>query len=122
MMQNHISIPATDMPASSAFYATLGLRKIVDNPPDYIRFLCPDLKSTLSLERVDGALEEQSIIVYFECEYLDEKVLELKEQGMKFESGPEDQPWGWREAYLKDPSGTYVCLYYAGSERIRPRK
>ena len=120
MRQNHISVPAVDMEASRAFYQALGLRLIDDNPPDYARFLCSDDEQTLSLGRVDDVGGLQHAIVYFECDDLDKKVEKLRSRGMKFESGPEDQPYGWREAYVQDPVGTWICLFYAGRQRTQP--
>jgi hydroxymethylpyrimidine/phosphomethylpyrimidine kinase len=121
MNQNHLSVPAVDMEDSKAFYRSLGLRQIVDSPPNYSRFLCPDGERTLSIERVDALGGVQHVIVYFECDDVDGTVASLRERGIGFESGPADQPWGWREAYLRDPAGTYICLYRAGSQRTNPR-
>ena len=28
--------------------------------------------------------------------------------------------WLWREAYLRDPDGNKICLYYAGENGLRP--
>jgi hypothetical protein len=58
--------------------------------------------------------------LYFECEDLDAKVAELKNLGLRFEQEPIDQTWLWREAYLKDPSGNKICLFYAGENRQNP--
>jgi hypothetical protein len=30
---------------------------------------------------------------------------------------PQDMPWGWRHAYLKDPDGHPLSLYRAGASR-----
>ena len=37
-----------------------------------------------------------------------------------FDSGPEDQTWLWREAWLRDPDGNRLCLYHAGNNRRFP--
>jgi hypothetical protein len=57
---------------------------------------------------------------YFECEELDARVGELKREGLVFDSGPLDQPWLWREAWLTDPAGVKLCLYSAGAMRRFP--
>ena len=44
----------------------------------------------------------------------------LTAAGLRFESEPVDQPWLWREAYLRDPAGNRVCLFHAGENRRRP--
>jgi hydroxymethylpyrimidine/phosphomethylpyrimidine kinase len=58
--------------------------------------------------------------VYFEVQDLDRRVRELADAGLVFESGPQDQPWLWREAYVRDPAGNLVCLYHAGPNRRFP--
>jgi hydroxymethylpyrimidine/phosphomethylpyrimidine kinase len=40
--------------------------------------------------------------------------------GIAFESPPADQKWLWREAYLRDPDGNLLCLYFAGDNRRYP--
>ncbi|MGA2707979.1 MAG: VOC family protein [Steroidobacteraceae bacterium] len=59
-------------------------------------------------------------IIYFECDDLDAVYEELRTQGIVFDQAPADQPWFWREAYLSDPDGNVLCLYYAGSNRRFP--
>jgi hydroxymethylpyrimidine/phosphomethylpyrimidine kinase len=39
---------------------------------------------------------------------------------MKFETFPEDLPWMWRQAYLKDPAGNRLVLYRAAENRRYP--
>ncbi len=58
--------------------------------------------------------------VYFECEDLDARVATLKAKGIVFDSDPVDQSWLWREAWLTDPAGVKLCLYYAGKNRLDP--
>jgi predicted enzyme related to lactoylglutathione lyase len=60
------------------------------------------------------------IVVYFELEDLDTTVQQLAATGLLFESGPQDQPWLWREAYLRDPAGNRICLFHAGENRRNP--
>jgi hydroxymethylpyrimidine/phosphomethylpyrimidine kinase len=58
--------------------------------------------------------------VYFELEELDATAQQLTAAGLPFESGPRDQPWLWREAYLRDPAGNRICLFHAGPNRHHP--
>jgi hypothetical protein len=60
------------------------------------------------------------VYVYFECEQLDNQIAIFKSRGIKFQSGPEDQSWLWREARLLDPDGNQLILYYAGKNRKNP--
>lgn len=121
MRLNQITIGVTDMKKSIQFYQGLGLIQIVDSEDlHYSRFLCPEGNSTFSLERVEFVSKNPTTIIYFECENLDEKCRELKAAGYNFESEPTDKSWLWREAYLTDPDGNRICLYYAGENRINP--
>ena len=60
------------------------------------------------------------MIVYFEVPDVDAALSALRSAGLTAESGPEDQPWLWREALLRDPAGNAVCLYHAGRNRRFP--
>ena len=117
---NQVTVPSTDLVRSTAFYRSLGLRLIVDSIPRYARFECPDGGSTLSLHRVDSLPVGEGIVLYFECDDLDERVEKLKAAGLEFDSGPEDQRWLWREARLRDPDNHAVILYKAGENRRYP--
>jgi len=112
----------TNKPAESIeFYKKLGLRLIVDSAPRYVRFECPDGGSTFSLHEANElSAANSNIVLYFECENLDAKVEELKKLGLPFEQEPVDQPWLWREAYLRDPVGNRICLFHAGENRQNP--
>jgi uncharacterized glyoxalase superfamily protein PhnB len=105
---------------TAAFYEKLGLKIIVDSLPRYGRWECPDGEATLSIHTAETVPENQSVVLYFECEDLDAKVRELKDRGLNFEQEPTDQVWAWREAYLRDPAGNRICLYFAGENRKNP--
>lgn len=116
---NQVTVPCQDLDASIVFYQALGLRLIVLNPPDYARFECPAGHSTFSLHRHPGA-SPGATVVYFEVADLDATAQTLAAKGLTFEEGPRDQPWLWREAYLRDPAGNRVCLFRAGKNRLNP--
>jgi catechol 2,3-dioxygenase-like lactoylglutathione lyase family enzyme len=121
MRLNQVTVPSIDVARSVEFYKRLGLIQIVDSAPRYARFVCSDGDSTFSIHQVDRATGGgPSVVVYFECDDLDEQIARLKEAGIEVESGPVDQPWMWREAYLRDPDGNLICLYYAGENRLNP--
>ncbi|MFZ5672364.1 MAG: VOC family protein [Pseudomonadota bacterium] len=119
MNLNQISLPARDIKASIAFYRRLGLTLIVETEI-YARFELPDGEATMSLHKTEAALGEEGVYVYFECADLDARVKALQTQGIVFENEPEDQRWLWREAWLKDPAGNWLCLYLAGENRKDP--
>ena len=116
---NQITVTGTDYARSVDFYRRLGLKQIVDNPPDYARFET-DGGATFSVQ-IDS---EEKIVattaVYFECHDLDERVEQLARNGIAFEHGPRNQPWMWREARLRDPDGNILFFYKAGEARRFP--
>jgi len=118
MNLNQITIPVSDLQASILFYQKLGLLKIVD-APHYARFVCPEGNSTFSLHITKDPILS-GVWIYFEAEQLDIRVEELINEGIEFEEKPENKPWLWREARLKDPDGHQLILYYAGKNRIDP--
>ena len=118
MNLNQVTLPALDYEASVAFYRRLGLRQIVDSPGRYARFECPG-GATLSIHVEEGRKAGDAVIC-LESEDLDAWVERLRAAGIAFETGPEDQSWGWREAHLRDPAGNRLCLYRAGRNRRFP--
>lgn len=102
------------------FFEKLGLKRIVDSLPRYARLECPDGEATLSVNIADEVTVTNNIVLYFECNELDEEVARLKSLGLKFTQDPTDQPWLWRQAYLLDPNGNKICLFRAGENRKNP--
>jgi catechol 2,3-dioxygenase-like lactoylglutathione lyase family enzyme len=119
MNLNQVTLPARDVARSAEFYRQLGFTQIVSNLPQYARFECGDGEATFSLHRV-GSPPPSETIIYFECDNLDAVYDQLRRQGVVFDQAPADQPWLWREAYLRDPDENVLCLYYAGSNRRFP--
>ena len=120
MNLNQVTVPSTDVARAVEFYKRLGLIQIVESLPKYARFVCPDGDTTFSIHVTEHAAGTPGVVVYFECDDLDERVAQLKQTGIDFESDPVDQPWLWREAYLRDPDGNLICLYFAGEDRLNP--
>ena len=120
MNLNQITVPALDVGEALAFYRQLGLQLIVDALPRYVRLVCPDGGSSLSVHQVDEEHRGHGPVIYFECADLDERVARLKAAGLEFSLDPTDQSWLWREARLRDPYGNEVILYFAGENRLNP--
>jgi hydroxymethylpyrimidine/phosphomethylpyrimidine kinase len=114
MRLNQVTVGTTDYAASVAFYTRLGLRQIVDSPPRYARFETPG-GETFSIHQVDEVASTTT--VYFEVDDLDAFVASLD---LPLTQAPTDQPWLWREARLRDPSGNEICVYHAGGNRRFP--
>jgi catechol 2,3-dioxygenase-like lactoylglutathione lyase family enzyme len=120
MNLNQITVPVTNVQKSIEFYQKIGLQLIVQSLPHYARFQCPDGTSTFSLHQVDILPTGNGIWVYFEVNNLDDYVQILTGKGFVFEELPNDKPWLWREARLKDADNNQIILYFAGSNRTDP--
>ena len=117
MNLNQVTLPASDMAESTAFYRRMGFLQIVDTP-HYARFESIDGDATFSLSLEDGVAG--AAVIYFEHEDLDELVAALKARGIRFDQDPQDMTYLWREAVLHDPAGNKIKLYWAGEHRRRP--
>jgi predicted enzyme related to lactoylglutathione lyase len=120
MNLNQVTVYTNKFSESLEFYKKLGLKIIVDSAPRYVRFEGVGGDSTFSLNETENPSGCSNIVLYFECEDLDGEVERLKNLGLEFEQEPVDQPWLWREAYLRDPNGNRICLFYAGENRQNP--
>ena len=120
MNLNQITVPSLDLTKSIPFYKKLGLKLIVESLPHYARFECPNGESTFSIHQTDKLPQGDGICVYFECENLNEKVEQLKQNGIQFDLEPTDQNWLWREARLKDLDENQLILFYGGENRLNP--
>ncbi|HTH37031.1 MAG TPA: VOC family protein [Pyrinomonadaceae bacterium] len=129
MNLNQVTIYSDNPVETVEFFKKLRLNVIVDSLPRYARLECPDGEATLSVNIADppkletrpvGSVPADNITLYFECEELDAEVERLKALGLSFDEDPTDRPWLWRQAYLKDPNGNKICLFYAGDNRKNP--
>ncbi len=127
MELNHAMIYSTDVSRAVAFYRDrLGLTLLEEYRAGgrvvYARLRCPNgSSSTIALHQVDPGetLHTGGIRLYFEVPELDRVCRELQQAGVVFSKLPADMPWGWRHAYLDDPDGHEVSLYWAGDLRLR---
>ncbi len=117
---NQVTLTVSDYAKSVAFYRTLGLRQIVDSPENaYARFETGG-GATLSIQADAEETISPTTAIYLECDDIDAEVDRLARLGVPFEHGPRNQPWMWREARLRDPSGNTIFLYKAGENRRFP--
>ena len=116
---NQVTVTGKDYDRMVDFYRRLGLKQIVDSPENlYARFEAG--AATFSVQCDPEAEIGETVAVYFECDDLDERVERLARSGIPFEHGPRNQPWDWREARLRDPSGNTIFFYRAGEARRYP--
>lgn len=121
MRLNQITVEVSDIVRSKAFYQDLGL-KIIVSSVHYARFLCGPDEATSATFSIHIVPQVRPFTggVYFECNDVDARVTELEALGFVFDSPPTDQKWLWREAWLSDPDGNRLCLFYAAENRIHP--
>ena len=63
MNLNQITLPATDVERSVAFYKRLGFTQIVSSLPEYARFECPEGGATFSVHRVPSVTASAGTII-----------------------------------------------------------
>lgn len=116
---NQVTVTGTDYDKMVDFYRRIGLKQIVDSPENnYARFEAG--AATFSIQCDPEAEIGETVAIYFECDDLDDRVERLARSGIPFEHGPRNQPWDWREARLRDPSGNTIFMYKAGEARRYP--
>lgn len=126
---NHAMIYVREVAPSLHFYADLlGFRVIEDFKHNglsvYATLRPPHGNSTIALHMIEPGktLTPGGIRLYFEAKNLKSTCSKLQKAGVKFSQEPKLMPWGWTHAYLDDPDGHEVSLYWAGAKRLRKSK
>jgi catechol 2,3-dioxygenase-like lactoylglutathione lyase family enzyme len=118
---NHAMIYVYQVDPALAFYSALGFR-LIAKFPGYARLRAPRGDATIALHQLDkgmASVAAEGIRLYFEVKNLDAFCQRLAASGIVFSQRPKVMPWGWRHAYLNDPDGHEVSLYWAGAKRLR---
>jgi hydroxymethylpyrimidine/phosphomethylpyrimidine kinase len=120
---NHAMIYTARLPESLQFYSdVLGFEVVDSYPGVYARLKSPTGGTTMALHLVDPGQQmnarTEGVRLYFEVKALDALCAALEKKGIKFDQMPKDMPWGWRHAYLHDPDGHEMSLYWAGKARF----
>lgn len=132
-----IEIPVSDMGRAVAFYENvLGLEKTYEHPVwtsfdvGGVSFalgasgtkkneknskICTSCKLCMlrfaaGRTKQDKEAPTATSVIYLEVENLDETHRKLKEQGVKFLTGPREQGWGGRTAVMLDPDNNILVL------------
>jgi catechol 2,3-dioxygenase-like lactoylglutathione lyase family enzyme len=123
---NHAMIYAKDVQRALGFYRDLLGFKLVDEfrhegQPVYARLRAPGGDGTIALHQAGPgtSLASDGMRLYFEIRELDDFCRKLQGKGFYITQMPRMMPWGWRHAYLNDPDGHEISLYWAGENRMK---
>jgi catechol 2,3-dioxygenase-like lactoylglutathione lyase family enzyme len=124
---NHAMVYVHDVARALPFYRDLLGFKVIEQfrgsgSPVYARLRSPSGRTTLALHQLDPgqALHQNGgIRLYFEVKNLEKFCRKLAAAGVRFLQPPKVMPWGWKHAYLRDPDGHELSLYWAGQKRFR---
>ncbi|MGD0931749.1 MAG: VOC family protein [Candidatus Korobacteraceae bacterium] len=123
---NHAMIYVKDVERGVNFYrGWLGFKLIEDfryeGRPVYARLRAPGGDGTIALHQAGpgASVTSDGVRLYFEVRDLDDFCRGLQKRGFYFTQLPTMMPWGWRHAYLNDPEGHEISLYWAGENRMK---
>jgi len=123
---NHAMVYAKDVERTLGFYRDLLGFKMVDEfrhegKPVYARLRAPGGDGTIALHLAGPgtSLASDGVRLYFEIRELDDFCRKLQAKGFYITQMPRMMPWGWRHAYLNDPDGHEISLYWAGENRMK---
>jgi len=123
---NHAMIYLKDVRGGIDFYRNwLGFRLIEDYRHEgrsvYARMQAPGGEGTIALHQAGpgASVASDGVRLYFEVRELDDFCQRLRKRGFVFTQQPQMMPWGWRHAYLNDPEGHEISLYWAGEQRMQ---
>ena len=118
---NHVIVYSRDVDRSLKFYHDLLGFRIIEHVEGYARLRSPRGRTTLALHQGVGRASDRSlpVVLYFETPDLVRFCRRLRRARVRFEQLPKKMPWGWTHAYLRDPDGHSVSLYWAGRQRFR---
>jgi uncharacterized glyoxalase superfamily protein PhnB len=87
----------------------------------YARLQAPGGDGTIALHQAGpgASVASDGVRLYFEVRELDDFCQKLRKRGFVFTQQPQMMPWGWRHAYLNDPEGHEISLYWAGEQRMQ---
>jgi catechol 2,3-dioxygenase-like lactoylglutathione lyase family enzyme len=123
---NHAMIYVKDVERGTRFYRDLlGFKLIEDfrfeGAPVYARLRAPGGDGTIALHQASGGatVSSEGVRLYFEVRELDDFCRRLQKKNFYITQLPRMMPWGWRHAYLNDPDGHEISLYWAGANRMK---
>ena len=117
---NHAIIYVTDLDRALQFYSNhLGFR-VMDRYENAYARLRGSGDGTIAVHVTEAGQPRSSegIRLYFEVKNLEKFCAKLQGAGVVFAKPPKMMPWGWQHAYLNDPDGHEISLYWAGQKRF----
>jgi len=123
---NHAMVYVKDVERGLSFYRDLlGFKLIEDfryeKKPVYARLRAPGGDGTIALHQAgpEASVLSDGVRLYFEVRELDNFCRKMQQKGFYITQLPRMMPWGWRHAYLNDPDGHEISLYWAGENRMK---
>jgi catechol 2,3-dioxygenase-like lactoylglutathione lyase family enzyme len=123
---NHAMVYVADVERGLGFYRDLlGFKLIEDfrheNKAVYARLRAPGGDGTIALHQAGpgASVASEGVRLYLEVRELDEFCRKLQQKGFHITQLPRMMPWGWRHAYLNDPDGHEISVYWAGENRMK---
>ncbi len=123
---NHAMIYCKDVERGMRFYRDLMGFKLIEDfryegKSVYARLRAPGGDGTIALHLAGpgASLASEGVRLYFEVRELDDFCRKLMQKGFYITQMPRMMPWGWRHAYLNDPDGHEISLYWAGENRMK---
>lgn len=110
---SHLFIVVSDLDRARRFYVTdLGLDLMLETP-GYLR-VGGGGGFHLGIEEGDPKdVGASGIELVIEVDDVDRRYEELTAKGIRFDGPPQDQEWGARHAWLRDPDGYRLSIYSA---------
>src|SRR5271157_795209 len=123
---NHAMIYVKDVERALHFYRDLMGFKLIEDfryegSSVYARLRAPGGDGTIALHLAGPgvSLASDGVRLYYEIRDLDGFCRRLQQKGFYITQMPRMMPWGWRHAYLNDPDGHEISLYWAGKNRMQ---
>jgi predicted enzyme related to lactoylglutathione lyase len=123
---NHAMIYVKDVERAMRFYHDMMGFKLIEDfryegKSVYARLRAPGGDGTIALHLAGPGVSvaSEGVRLYFEIRDLDGFCRKLQQKGFYITQLPRMMPWGWRHAYLNDPDGHEISLYWAGENRMQ---
>jgi catechol 2,3-dioxygenase-like lactoylglutathione lyase family enzyme len=123
---NHAMVYVREMAPALHFYADLLGLKVLEEfkwqeRTVYARLRAPRGEGTVALHLAEPGkpVDSSGVRLYFEVKALEPFCQKLEAAGIVLSQPPKVMPWGWKHAYVNDPDGHEVSLYWAGAKRFQ---